>query len=97
MNGNLEAKIQKEIRRRAIERADVLRQERLDLEKTQYTLDALQEVTGLDRSELQSIAASVKLSLRGTHDDFFSIKRQLLITFGVSGFVLILCVLMTLI
>jgi hypothetical protein len=91
MNRKLEATIQKQIRKRAFERADILRQERQDAQKTQHTLDALQEVTGLHRPELESIADEVRLSVQMTSDDFFSIKNQLLMTFGATGLILILC------
>ncbi len=97
MNCALEAKIQREIRRRAFERADELRHKRQYLARTQYTLDALEEVTGLHRPELKSIADAVKLSLRGTQDEFFSLKRQILITFGIFSIVLILSGLMSII
>ena len=90
MNGRLEAKIQKQIRKRAFERADVLRQERQDAQKTQHTLDALQEVTGLRRPELESIADEVRLSVQGTGDDFFSIKNQILMMLGAASAILIL-------
>jgi hypothetical protein len=90
MNRKLEAEIQKEIRRRAFERADILRQEKQDLQRTQHTLNALQEVTGLPRPQLESIADEIKLSLQETDEDFFSVKNQILITFGLSGFILIL-------
>ena len=97
MNYKLETKIQKEIRKRAFERADNRQQERLNVQKTQHTLDALQEVTGLHRPELESIAAGVKLSYRMTNDNFFSLKNQMLITFGIFGIVLFLGGLMTII
>ena len=90
MNGRLDTKIQKQIRKRAFERADVLRQERQDAQKTQHPLDALQEVTGLRRPELESIADEVRLSVQGTGDDFFSIKNQILMTFGAASAILIL-------
>ncbi len=90
MNRKLEAKIRKEIRRRAFERADSLRQKHQNLKKTQYTLDALQEVTGLPRPHLESIADEVKLSLQVAGDGFFSVKDQVLVAFGVSGFVITL-------
>ncbi|MDH4012143.1 MAG: hypothetical protein OEU55_15580 [Desulfobacterales bacterium] len=90
MNRKLEAKIRKEIRKRALERADILRQEKQNLQKTEYTLDALQEVTGLPRPHLESIAGDVKLSLQVANEGFFSIKHQILVAFGVSGFVIIL-------
>ena len=90
MNRNLAAKIQKEIRRRAFEQADILRQEERHLQKTQHTLDALHEVTGLPRPQLDSIADEVKRSLHVTKEGFFSIKTQILMTLSVSGFILIL-------
>ena len=95
MDSRLGAKIQKEIRRRAFERADRLRQERRHLAETQHTLAALQEVTGLQRPELESIAEAVKRSLRGPRDDFFSLKMQLMITFGLLSLILILSMLIT--
>ena len=90
MNHKLEAKIRKKIRKRALERADILRQEKQNLKKTEYTLDALQEVTGLPRPDLELIADDVRLSRQMTQDGFFSIKNQILMTFGVSGFAIIL-------
>jgi hypothetical protein len=90
MNHKLEAKIRKGIRKRAFERVDFLRQEKQNLQGTEYTLDALQDVTGLPRPDLESIADDVRLSRRMTQDGFFSIKNQILMTFGVSGFVIIL-------
>ena len=97
MDSRSESKIQKEIRRRAFQRADELREERQLNEKTQHSLAALQEVTGLQRPELESIADAVKLSLEGPSDNFFSIKRQILITAGIFGSIFILSGLMTLI
>lgn len=97
MDSRSESKIQKEIRRRAFQRADELREERQLNEKTQHSLAALQEVTGLQRPELESIADAVKLSLKGPSDNFFSIKRQILITAGIFGSIFILSGLMTLI
>ena len=90
MNHKLEAKIRKEIRKRAFEHADTLQQKRQNLQKTEFTLDALQEVTGLPRPHLESIADDVRLSCRMVHDDFFSIKNQILMTFGLAGLILIL-------
>ena len=97
MDSRAEATIQKEIRKRAFQRADELRQKRQLKAKTQHTLAALQEVTGLQRPELESIAVAVKLSLQGPCDHFFSIKRQILITLGIFGSILILSGLMALI
>ena len=97
MDRRLDAKIQKEIRRRAFQRADELHQKRqLDL-NTRHTIAALQEVAGLQRPELESIADAVKLSLQGPCERFFSVKRQLLITAGIFGSILIPSGLMTLV
>jgi len=90
VNRKLEAKIRKEIRKRAFERADILRQKHQNLQMTEYTLDALQDVTGLPRPDLESIADDVRLSRQIKHDDFFSIKKQILMTFGLAGLILIL-------
>ena len=89
MNHQSEAKIRKEIRRRAFERADFVRRKRQNRQKTRFTLDALQEVTGLPRSELDLIAKEVKLSHDSTRDGFFSIRNQILWAFCISGFVMI--------
>ena len=56
MDSRSEAKIQKEIRRRAFQLADALRQERQLNVNTQHTIVALQDVTGLQRPDLDSIA-----------------------------------------
>jgi hypothetical protein len=90
MSRKIETKIQKQIRRRAFKRADILWQERQDAQKTQHTLDALQEVTGLHRPELESIAEEVRLSVQTTRDDFFSVRNQILITAAAAGLILIL-------
>ena len=90
MNPKLEAKIQKEIRKLTLERAHLLQQEKQHHQRTEYTLDALQEVTGLPRPDLESIANQVRFSKQMTHDDFFSIKNQFLITLGVCNLMLIL-------
>jgi hypothetical protein len=89
MNHKSEATIQKQIRKRAFERADILRQERQIAQQTQHTLNALQEVTGLQLPELESIADEVRLSVRMARDDFFSVKNQILMTFGAAGLILI--------
>ena len=90
MNDKLEAMIQKEIRKRALERAHILRQEKQNLQKIGYTLDALQEVTGLPRPDLESIADDVMHSCQMPRDNFFSIKNQILITLGLSSLIPIL-------
>lgn len=90
MNRKLEAKIQKEIRRRAFERADIWRQDKQHLQRTKHTLDALHEVTGLPRPQLEPIADEIKLSLQITDENFFSIKNQIRMTLSIFGFILVL-------
>ena len=90
MNHKLQANILKEIRRRAFESADRLRQEKQNQQKMEYTLDALQEVTGLPRPHLDSIADAAKRSRQMIHDDFFSVKNQILMTCGLAGFIVII-------
>lgn len=83
-------KIQKEIRRRAFKRKDSLRKEREVMQTTQHTLEALQEVTGLPRAKLESIANEVRYSSKPYERDFFSIKNQFLMVFGSFGFFIFL-------
>ena len=90
MNRKQEAKIQKEIRRRAFEQADAWQAEKLQSQRTKHTLDALHEVTGLPQPQLESIADEITLSLQVTNERFFSIKNQILMTLSISGFIMIL-------
>jgi hypothetical protein len=90
MKRKCEASIQKQIRKRAFERADILRQERQNALKTRHTLDALQEVTGLHRPELECIADEVTRSVQMANDGFFSIKNQILMVFGAATLIVIL-------
>ena len=76
MKERLEDKIQREIRRRAFERADI--DDRIR-EQTRYTVAALQEVTGLSEMQLKSIADEVRRQHDPTPDRFFSTGAQLLI------------------
>lgn len=73
---SLEDKIQREIRRRAFERADIDARIR---EQTRHTVAALQEVTGLSEMQLKSIADEVRRQYDPTPDKFFSTGAQLLI------------------
>jgi adenylosuccinate lyase len=87
---NIEEKIQQEIRRRAFDRVDLQKQEAAGQQYTRYTIDALQEVTGLPRIELESIANEVRASIGTGEEKFFSIKNQIIL----AGSVLMpLCVL----
>ena len=88
---NKEEKILKEIRRRAFIHADRRGREAENRQGTRHTLDALQEVTGLPRPELETIAANVRAFHEPEERDFFSVKIQFLMV--SSGLVLIcLCI-----
>jgi hypothetical protein len=89
MDTDFTAKLRKTIRRSAFERADRLQHEKQRILDIQYTLDALQEVTKLSRSELEAIAREVQLSSACLDEKFFSIKNQILVTCGIVGFVII--------
>lgn len=90
MDADFEVKLQKQIRRRAFERRDRLQHEKQRRRVIQHTLDALQEVTKLSRSELEAIAREVQLSSACLDENFFSIKNQILVTCGIVGFVITL-------
>ena len=74
---NRQEKVLHEIRRQAIIRADQCRREEDLTQETSYTLDALQELTGLSRRELDAIAANVKVCYHPEEREFFSVKNQL--------------------
>jgi len=86
MTMNKEEKILKEIRIRAFIRADRRGREEENRQGTRFTLDALQEVTGLPRPELETIAANVRAFYEPEERDFFSVKGQFLMV--SSGLVL---------
>ena len=77
---NIDDQIQREIRKRAFKRMDILERQTASAECTQYTIDALEHVTGLSRLELESIAREVSASFAADNDGFFSIKDQLIIS-----------------
>ena len=89
MNRQLEAQIRKEIRKRALEQSDRLRQKKQKWQDIQHTLDALHEVTGLPRHELEVIANEARLSFEASREEFFSIKKQILMASSISGFIII--------
>ena len=89
MNRQLEAQIRKEIRKRALEQSDRLRQKKQKWQDIQHTLDALHEVTGLPRHELEVIANEARLSFETGREEFFSIKKQILMASSISGFIII--------
>jgi hypothetical protein len=85
MNAKHFYKTQKEIRRRAFQRYDTLRHKEAQSQATGYTLDALQELTGLPRVELETIAHEVAYALNPYGNDFFSVKHQVLMVLGTFG------------
>ena len=79
------------IRRQAFIRAVQRRREEDFKLETQYTLDVLQELTGLTHRELETIAADVKACYHQEESDFFSVKNQFLMvssSFALIGFLL---------
>ena len=90
MNANTKKSIQQEIRRRAFERFDYLQEEKVNLQNSRHTLDALQEVTGLPRGELETIAEEVRCSIEAYEEKFFSVKNQTAMVFGSFGILILL-------
>jgi hypothetical protein len=86
MNANTKESIQQEIRRRAFERFDLLQEKKVNMQSSKHTLDALQDVTGLPRMELETIAEEVRNSFETYQENFFSIKNQMIWVFGSLGF-----------
>lgn len=85
MKMNTEEKILAEIRRQTFIRAnDYVREEEVR-QDIRYTLDALQELTGLPRHELENIAATVSTVYEPEEDSFFSVKNQLLVVSAGLG------------
>ena len=87
-------RIQREIRRRAFDRMDLLARQKADALHTRHTIHALEQVTGLARPELESIAGEVSAQFAADGDNFFSIRDQLIVSGAVSVPVLILILLM---
>jgi len=90
MCSDFEAKLQREICKRAFARRDRLQLEKKRRQDIQHTLDALHEVTELSQPELEAIAQDVRLSFACHAENFFSIKNQILVACGMLGFVIIL-------
>jgi hypothetical protein len=86
MNANTKDSIQQEIRRRAFERFDYLQEKEINLQSSKHTLDALQDVTGMPRMELETIAEEVRNSFQTYQENFFSFKNQMIWVFGSLGF-----------
>ena len=87
-------RIQREIRRRAFDRMDLLARQKENALHTRHTINALEQVTGLARPELESIAGEVSAQFAADGDNFLSIKDQLIVSGAVSVPVLILILLM---
>ena len=90
MMANSKESIQQEIRRRAFERFDHLQEKKGNLQNSRHTLDALQEVTGLPRAELETIAEEVRCSIETYEEKFFSVKNQTTAVFGSFGILILL-------
>ena len=90
MGADDKTKLVRDIRRRAFERRDRLRDEKQRQQDIQYHLDALRDVTELRRSELEAIARDVQLSSMLHEENFFSIKNQVLGVCTISGLVILL-------
>lgn len=90
MNANKKERVQQEIRRRVFERFDLLQEKKVNLQNSKHTLDALQEVTGLPRVELETIAEEVRCSFEDYEDKFFSVKNQAAMVLGPFAILIIL-------
>lgn len=78
MKMNKDETILEEIRRQAFIRADEHCRKEENRQDTRYTLDVLEEFTGLPRRELETIAANVRVNYKPDAQNFFSVKNQLL-------------------
>jgi len=76
-----------EIRRQTFIHADQRCREEENRQETGYTLDALQELTGLPRRELETIATNVRAFHESEDKNFFSVQNQFLMV--SSGLALI--------
>lgn len=74
---NTDEKILEEIRRQAFIRADEHCRKEKNRQDTRYTLDVLEQFTGLPRQELETIAATVWVNHEPEAIEFFSVKNQL--------------------
>ena len=85
MSSERERHILQEIRKRALQRWDDLQRQARLTQSINHTLEALHAVTELPRTELETIAAQVTVSLNAEQDDFFSIGNQLLMVSTACG------------
>jgi hypothetical protein len=89
MDAYIESKIRSEIKRQVIERSTFVKREKDTLLDTQYTLEALHELTGLPLSEIEKIAKEVRNSFPPDTEDVFSIRNQVLAV-ALLGLIIIL-------
>ena len=85
MNFQRERHVLQEIRKRAFQRSDDLQRQGRLTQAINDTLETLHEVTELPRDELETIAAQVTTSLVAEHDDFFSVRNQVLMVSTACG------------
>jgi hypothetical protein len=88
VNADLQERIRGDLIRRALEEDSLKEQRREDTLCIRDTLEALEEITALNREELESLADEVTRAYSRKEDTFFSIKHQLLLTSAVVGFIL---------
>ena len=84
-----EKKIQSEIRRRVIEHSALVQHEIDTQHDTQYTLEALHELTGLPLSEIEKIAMEVRESFPADKEVVFSIRNQVVVV-ALLGIIIIM-------
>ena len=90
MNADRQAYLSEEIVRRVLVEASTREQQREEAQNRQDVLEALMEVTGLTRAELEEIIIKVEGSCDRDRDTFFSVKQQLI---GISAMLaFVLCV-----
>ena len=85
MKEGLEARIQQEVRRRALERASLGEQQERHRLDSEANLEALEEITGLPPEELKAIENAVRASYARKEIDFFSIKNQLFLVILIAA------------
>ena len=84
MDAYIESKIQSEIKRRVIARSASVQKEKDTLLDTQYTLEALHELTGLPLAEIEKIAKEVRESFSPDIISSFILLQYNSISFFVS-------------
>ena len=74
----MDDRLLKKIRKEALCAAESERKRLELLQSTEYTLEALEEITGLPRPQLDRIAENTLISHEISQDRFFSLGQQLL-------------------